>query len=134
MTKLLLAIHATYLRGVYNPLVSGQLAWDLGNNWGFSYLLGAYLGRDINSERRVDPTSIAPVPGVDEIETLRKGSPSRKTHGFARLGHRAGKSRGGYATRQRPGCRQFHALAQQNSTREQRQSPELLRGLPSRDH
>src|SRR6476620_12471666 len=24
----------TYLRGVYNPLVSGQLAWDLGNNWG----------------------------------------------------------------------------------------------------
>ena len=38
--------HATYLRGVYNPLVSGQLAWDLGNNWGFSYLLGAYLGVD----------------------------------------------------------------------------------------
>ena len=36
----------TYLRGVYNPLVSGQLAWDLGNNWGFSYLLGAYLGVD----------------------------------------------------------------------------------------
>jgi Putative MetA-pathway of phenol degradation len=40
-------VHNTnYLRGVYNPLVSGQLAWDLGNNWGFSYLLGAYLGVD----------------------------------------------------------------------------------------
>jgi len=38
--------HTTYLRGVYNPLVAGQLAWDLGNNWGFSYLLGAYLNMD----------------------------------------------------------------------------------------
>ena len=36
----------TYLRGVYNPLVAGQLTWDLGNNWGFSYLLGAYLNMD----------------------------------------------------------------------------------------
>ena len=25
--------------GLYNPLVSGQLAWDLGYGWGFSYLL-----------------------------------------------------------------------------------------------
>jgi len=31
--------HANYLRGVFNPLIAGQLAWDLGNNWGFSYLL-----------------------------------------------------------------------------------------------
>jgi hypothetical protein len=60
--------------------------------------------RDIDAERCVDPTSIAPIAGVDEIETLRKWSPSRKTHGFTRLGHRAGKSRGGYATRQRSGC------------------------------
>jgi hypothetical protein len=46
----------TYLRGVYNPLVAGQLAWDLGNNWGFSYLLGAYL--DINSEVAWSSTSL----------------------------------------------------------------------------
>jgi hypothetical protein len=29
--------------GFYNPLLSGQLAWDLGNGLGFSYTLGAYL-------------------------------------------------------------------------------------------
>jgi hypothetical protein len=46
----------TYLRGVYNPLVSGQLAWDLGNNWGFSYLLGAYI--DVNSEVAFSDTSL----------------------------------------------------------------------------
>jgi hypothetical protein len=46
----------TYLRGVYNPLVAGQLAWDLGNNWGFSYLLGAYL--DLNSEVAWSSTSL----------------------------------------------------------------------------
>ena len=39
--------HTNYIRGVYNPLVSGQLAWDLGNNWGFSYLLGAYIWMSI---------------------------------------------------------------------------------------
>ena len=50
-------VHSTtYLRGVYNPLVSGQLAWDLGNNWGFSYLLGAYLG--VNSEVAWSSTSL----------------------------------------------------------------------------
>jgi hypothetical protein len=48
--------HANYLRGVYNPLVAGQLAWDLGNNWGFSYLLGAYL--DVNSEVAWSSTSL----------------------------------------------------------------------------
>jgi hypothetical protein len=32
----------TYFSGLYNPLVSGQLASDLGG-WGFSYLLGAYI-------------------------------------------------------------------------------------------
>jgi hypothetical protein len=50
-------VHGTnYLRGVYNPLVSGQLAWDLGNNWGFSYLLGAYL--DTGSETAWSSTSL----------------------------------------------------------------------------
>jgi hypothetical protein len=48
--------HANYLRGVYNPLIAGQLAWDLGNNWGFSYLLGAYL--DVNSEVAWSSTSL----------------------------------------------------------------------------
>ena len=48
--------NATYLRGVYNPLVSGQLAWDLGNNWGVSYLLGAYI--DVNSEVACSATSL----------------------------------------------------------------------------
>ena len=48
--------HANYLRGVYNPLIAGQLAWDLGNNWGFSYLLGAYL--DVNSEAAYSSTSL----------------------------------------------------------------------------
>jgi Putative MetA-pathway of phenol degradation len=28
---------------IYNPLISGMLAWDLGNGFNFSYLLGAYL-------------------------------------------------------------------------------------------
>ena len=50
-------VHGTnYLRGVYNPLVSGQLAWDLGNNWGFSYLLGAYF--DTGSETAWSSTSL----------------------------------------------------------------------------
>ena len=33
----------TYFNGMYNPLVAGQLAWDLGYGCGFSYLLGAYF-------------------------------------------------------------------------------------------
>jgi hypothetical protein len=48
--------NSNYLRGVYNPLVAGQLAWDLGNNWGFSYLLGAYL--DVHSEVAWSSTSL----------------------------------------------------------------------------
>jgi hypothetical protein len=42
--------------GVYNPLVAGQLAWDLGNGWGFSYLFGAYL--DYHSDVAFSSTSI----------------------------------------------------------------------------
>jgi hypothetical protein len=48
--------NANYLRGVYNPLVSGQLAWDLGNGWGVSYLLGAYI--NVNSEVAWSDTSL----------------------------------------------------------------------------
>jgi hypothetical protein len=48
--------NTTYLRSVYNPLVSGQLAWDLGNGWGFSYLLGAYL--EVNQEPAWSSTSL----------------------------------------------------------------------------
>jgi hypothetical protein len=32
--------------GAYNPLLAGQLAWDLGNGFGVSYLLGAYFEAD----------------------------------------------------------------------------------------
>jgi len=50
-------VHGTnYIRGLYNPLIAGQLAWDLGNNWGFSYLLGAYL--DVGSEVAWGSTSL----------------------------------------------------------------------------
>lgn len=33
-----------YDYGMYNPYFAGQLAWDLGGGWGFSYALGAYVG------------------------------------------------------------------------------------------
>jgi hypothetical protein len=48
--------HTTSTFGMYNPLVSGQLAWDLGNGWGFSYLFGAYL--DVSSDVAWSSTSI----------------------------------------------------------------------------
>jgi Putative MetA-pathway of phenol degradation len=48
--------NTTHLSGIYNPLVAGQLAWDLGNGWGFSYLLGAYF--DVHSEVAWSSTSI----------------------------------------------------------------------------
>ena len=38
--------HTNFDVGVYNPLIAGQLAWDLGNGWGVSYALGAYIGVD----------------------------------------------------------------------------------------
>jgi hypothetical protein len=34
----------SYNASVYNPALFGQLAWDLGNGFGFSYALGAYFG------------------------------------------------------------------------------------------
>jgi hypothetical protein len=48
--------HADYLRGMYNPAVFGQLAWDLGNGFGFSYLIGAYF--DVRSEVAWSSTSL----------------------------------------------------------------------------
>jgi hypothetical protein len=48
--------HANYLRGVYNPLLAGQLAWDLGNKWSFSYLIGAYF--DVSTEVAWSSTSL----------------------------------------------------------------------------
>jgi hypothetical protein len=45
-----------YKAGWYNPLVSGQLAWDLGYGWGFSYLLGSYI--DVNSPTAWSSTSL----------------------------------------------------------------------------
>ena len=32
--------------GLFNPYGGVQLAWDLGNGWGFSYLLGGYANMD----------------------------------------------------------------------------------------
>ena len=48
--------HTDSFWGIYNPLVAGQLAWDLGNGWGFSYLFGAYL--DVNTNVAFSTTSI----------------------------------------------------------------------------
>jgi hypothetical protein len=33
-----------YERGLYNPFVAGQFAWNLGNGFSVSYLAGAYIG------------------------------------------------------------------------------------------
>jgi len=33
-----------YERGLYNPFVAGQIAWNLGNGFSASYLAGAYIG------------------------------------------------------------------------------------------
>lgn len=46
----------TYLRSLYNPWLAGQLAWDLGNGWGISYLLGAYF--DVAQELAWDSSSL----------------------------------------------------------------------------
>jgi hypothetical protein len=37
---------SSYNTSIYNPALFGQLAWDLGNGFGFSYALGAYFGID----------------------------------------------------------------------------------------
>jgi hypothetical protein len=35
--------NTTYFSGLFNPFASAQLAWDLGNGWGVSYMLGGYF-------------------------------------------------------------------------------------------
>ena len=40
-------IHDTYqASGWFNPFVGAKLAWDLGDGWGFGYLLGGYFNVD----------------------------------------------------------------------------------------
>jgi hypothetical protein len=36
-------VNSTYNASVYNPALFGELAWDLGSGFGFSYSLGAYF-------------------------------------------------------------------------------------------
>lgn len=48
--------NADYTYGFYNPFFAGQLAWDLGNGFGFSYLLGFYVG--VNTGVGFDSTSL----------------------------------------------------------------------------
>jgi hypothetical protein len=38
--------NTSYNASLYNPALVGQLAWDLGNGFGFSYALGAYFDID----------------------------------------------------------------------------------------
>lgn len=45
-----------YLVGMFNPAFLGQLAWDLGNGFGFSYALGFYAG--VRTEVAFDSTSL----------------------------------------------------------------------------
>src|SRR3984893_11871982 len=50
-------VHDTFNhRGVYNPLVAGMLAWNLGNGWGFSYLVGGYF--EVHDEVAWSSTSL----------------------------------------------------------------------------
>ncbi len=45
-----------FASGMYNPYFAGQLAWDLGNNFGFSYAIGAYIR--VDNEVAFDSTSL----------------------------------------------------------------------------
>ena len=38
--------NTTYIHGLFNPFVSALVAWDLGQGWGFGYLLGGYIDVD----------------------------------------------------------------------------------------
>jgi hypothetical protein len=49
-------IGGTHAGGFYNPLLTGQLAWDLGNGLGFSYTFGAYF--DVNQQLAWSSNSI----------------------------------------------------------------------------
>ena len=46
-TAVKVAIHDTHhASGLFNPFVGSQLTWDLGDGWGFTYLIGAYIDHD----------------------------------------------------------------------------------------
>jgi hypothetical protein len=45
-----------YEFGFFNPFLGGQLAWDLGGGWSFSYLIGAYIG--VHTPVSFDSTSL----------------------------------------------------------------------------
>lgn len=51
-----------YDSGMYNPFLAGQLAWDLGNGFGLSYLLGVYF--PVKNGLGFDTTSINQRVGV----------------------------------------------------------------------
>ena len=40
---------ATEISGLFNSFGAAQLIWDLGNNWGFSYMLGGYTNSNRSS-------------------------------------------------------------------------------------
>jgi hypothetical protein len=47
-TGVQVSIHDTHhASDLFNPFVGAELSWDLGHDWGFSYLLGAYV--NVNS-------------------------------------------------------------------------------------
>jgi Putative MetA-pathway of phenol degradation len=48
--------HTTYSAGMYNPLFAGQLAWDLGGGFGFTYTLGGFAG--VNTSVSFDTSSL----------------------------------------------------------------------------
>ena len=56
-TEVDVSIHNTHhATGLFNPFVAGELAWDLGHGFGFSYLLGTYV--DIDSPVAYSSTSL----------------------------------------------------------------------------
>jgi hypothetical protein len=48
--------NTSYHASFFNPALFGQLAWDLGNGFGFSYALGAYF--DVNQSVAFSSTSL----------------------------------------------------------------------------
>jgi Putative MetA-pathway of phenol degradation len=84
-----------YNQIVYNPAMFGQLAWNLGNGFGFSYALGAYVGigepvhrarRRLISGSRLDTRAMAgacprtsPMPCSSTASPRAQVSPCRHT-------------------------------------------------------
>jgi hypothetical protein len=56
-TAVQVAIHDVHhASALFNPFVGSELTWDLGHNWGFTYLLGAYF--DVNTSVAYSSTSL----------------------------------------------------------------------------